>query len=111
MNQTVQFNYQSVVAIAFVVLLIFCSTANTEELKGDPDTLPMYGQPARPRSEAEKKSDEAVIRDNTLRFKTRAAGAVAFAGQAWSALRAKQFDLAMQRFNQSWLMNPKYYGA
>jgi tetratricopeptide (TPR) repeat protein len=111
MNQTVKFNYQSFIAMAFVAVLILCSTAKTDELKGDPDTLPMYGQPAKPRSEAEKKNDEAFIRDNTLRFKTRTAGAVAFAGQAWSSLRAKQLDLAMQRFNQSWLMNPKYYGA
>jgi tetratricopeptide (TPR) repeat protein len=71
----------------------------------------MFGQPKIPRSDAQKSADESFIRDNTLRFKTRSAASVAFAGQGWSALRVKQPDVAMQRFNQAWLMNPKYYGC
>src|SRR5262245_867394 len=68
----------------------------------NPDTLPMFGQPKIARSDAQKSADESFIRDNTLRFKTRAAASVALAGQGWSALRAKLLDVAMQRFNQAW---------
>lgn len=98
------------------VLVLWCGLATlTISIAGEPapnpDTLPTYGQPKIPRSEAQKAADEAFIRDNTLRFKTRPAASSAFAAQGWTALRAKQADLAMQRFNQAWLMNPKYYGA
>jgi tetratricopeptide (TPR) repeat protein len=99
-----------------VVLLLCCGLATftistAGEPAPNPDSLPMYGQPKILRSEAQKAADEAFVRDNTLRFRTRAAGSSVFATQGWTALRAKQLDLAMQRFNQAWLMNAKYYGA
>src|SRR5262245_27813468 len=102
---------KSIIATMFAALFLLFSSAGAGDPSADPDTLPMFGQPAIPRSEARKKSDESFIRDNTLRFKTRPAGAIVFAAQGWTALRAKQLDLAMQRFNQAWLMNPNYYGA
>jgi tetratricopeptide (TPR) repeat protein len=99
----------------FIVLLcglvLWVDLGPAAEVAPNPDTLPMYGQPKIPRSEAQKSADEGFVRDNTLRFRNRAAGSVAFAAQGWTALRAKQVDVAMQRFNQAWLMNPKYYGA
>ena len=73
------------------------------------DKLPMFGQPKVVRSENLKKADEDFIRDSTLRFGSRAAGSNSFATQGWTALRAKQSDVAMQRFNQAWLLNPKNY--
>jgi tetratricopeptide (TPR) repeat protein len=73
------------------------------------DNLPMFGQPKIVRSENQKKSDEAFIRDSTLRFGNRNAASNALAAQAWNAIRAQQPDVAMQRFNQAWLLNPKNY--
>jgi tetratricopeptide (TPR) repeat protein len=99
------------VLTAFAALLVLGSISAAAELNVNPESLPMFGQPKMPRSEAQKGADEAFIRDNTLRFKTRTAGAIALAAQGWSALRARQWEVAMQRFNQAWLMNPKFYGA
>ena len=74
-----------------------------------PDKLPMFGQPGVVRSENLKKADEEFIRNSTLRFGNRNAGSNALAAQGWTAIRAKQPDVAMQRFNQAWLLNPKNY--
>jgi tetratricopeptide (TPR) repeat protein len=105
-----KFYFQHVLVLLWVLFLAVVP-GPAAEVAPNPDTLPMYGQPNIPRSEAQKSADEAFVRDNTLRFKNRAAGSVAFAAQGWAALRAKHLDVAMQRFNQAWLMNPKYYGA
>lgn len=75
------------------------------------DTLPMFGQPKINRSEDQKKSDEAFIRDSTLRFGSRQAGSNTLAAQGWVAARAGQDDVAMRRFNQAWLLNPKNYSV
>ena len=84
-------------------------TAMAGEPAGNSETLPMFGQPKIARSESQKKADEDFIRDNTLRYKTRQAASSAFSVQGWTALRAKQLDVAMSRFNQAWLLNPKNY--
>lgn len=73
------------------------------------DKLPMFGQPKIPRPDNLKKADEEFIRDSTLRFGNRAAGSNALATQGWAAIRAKQPDVAMQRFNHAWLLNPKNF--
>lgn len=75
------------------------------------DTLPMFGQPKIARPDNLKQADEALIRDATFRYKTRQAASSAFAAQGWTAARAGQLDVAMQRFNHAWLLNPKNYGA
>ncbi len=75
----------------------------------EPDKLPMFGQPKIPRPDNLKKADEEFIRDSTLRFGNRAAGSNALATQGWTAIRAKQPDVAMQRFNHAWLLNPKNF--
>jgi tetratricopeptide (TPR) repeat protein len=74
------------------------------------DTLPMFGQPKIARSESLKQADESFIRDATFRYKTRQAASSAFTTQGWSAARSGQLDVAMRRFNQAWLLNPKNYG-
>lgn len=77
----------------------------------NPDKLPMFGQPKIPRPENLKQTDEAFIRDATLRYGSRLAASNTLANQGWTAVRAKQSDLAMQRFNQAWLLNPKNFSA
>jgi tetratricopeptide (TPR) repeat protein len=73
------------------------------------DQLPMFGQPEIVRAEHLKKADEAFIRDATLRFGGRSAGSNALAAKGWAAVRAKRSDLAMQYFNQAWLLDAKNY--
>lgn len=77
----------------------------------NPDRLPMFGQPKIPRPDKLKKADEDFIRDNTLRFGNRMNASNAFATEGWTAARARQADVAMQRFNQAWLLNPKNFRA
>jgi tetratricopeptide (TPR) repeat protein len=102
------FRYAAAVLCSVAVSM---STAMAEEPAGNPETLPMFGQPKIARSESLKKADEDFIRDNTLRYKTRQAASNAFAVQGWSAIRARQPDVAMLRFNQAWLLNAKNYSA
>jgi Flp pilus assembly protein TadD len=75
------------------------------------EKLPMFGQPKIPRPENLKEADEPFIRDSTLRFGSRQAASNALAAQGWAAVRAKQGDMAMQRFNQAWLLNRKNYSV
>lgn len=100
----------SIGALFLSVQILFTAPAFCAD--ADPtDTLPMFGQPKINRSEDLKKSDEAFIRDSTLRFGTRQAGSNTLASQGWAAVRAGQDDVAMRRFNQAWLLNPKNYSV
>jgi Tfp pilus assembly protein PilF len=96
-------------ALCSVMALIPSTMAG--ETVANPETLPMFGQPKNARSESQKQADEVFIRDNTLRYQTRQNASSAFAAQGWQAVRAKQLDTAMLRFNQAWLLNPKNYGV
>jgi tetratricopeptide (TPR) repeat protein len=75
------------------------------------EKLPMFGQPKVTRPQNLKQADEAFIRDSTLRYGNRQAASNALAAQGWAAVRGKQTDLAMQHFNQAWLLNAKNYSA
>jgi Flp pilus assembly protein TadD len=75
------------------------------------DKLPMFGQPKVARPDNLKKADDAFIRDSMLRYGSRTTASNALVEEGWRAVRAKQSDLAMQRFNQAWLLNPKNYRA
>lgn len=99
------------VATGCTLLAPLYSIAMATDLSVNPDSLPMFGQPKIIRPDNLKQADEVFIRDNTLRYQTRQAASNAFATQGWAAVRAKQLDTAMLRFNQAWLMNAKNYGA
>jgi tetratricopeptide (TPR) repeat protein len=73
--------------------------------------LPMYGQPEIARPEDLKKTDEAFIRDATFRFGSRGAASRALSDQGWANVRKGMLDVAMRRFNEAWLLNPKNYQA
>ena len=79
--------------------------------KTDPGSLPMFGQPGITRPENLKKADEDFIRDATLKFGNREAASRSMAAQGWEAIRKRNLSLAMQRFNQSWLLSAKNYQA
>jgi tetratricopeptide (TPR) repeat protein len=70
----------------------------------------MYGQPGIPRPEALRQADEDFIKKATAGF----GGSREAASNAWHAegerfLRELNFDYAMRRYNQSWLLNPNNY--
>ena len=79
--------------------------------KTDAGNLPMYGQPTIVRPENLQNADEDFVRAATLKFGGREAASRAMAAQGWEAIRSRKLDLAMQRFNQSWLLSPKNYQA
>ena len=80
--------------------------------QSDPtEKLPMYGQPGIARPDNLKKNDESLIRDATFRFGNRQAASRALAEQGWASVRKGMFDVAMRRFNEAWLLNPKNYQA
>ena len=90
---------------------VLCFTLGAVPAQTDPNKLPMYGQPGIERPENLRKADEAFVRDSTLKFGTRIAASRAIAAQGWEAVRSRNLDLALERFNQSWLLNPKNYQA
>jgi tetratricopeptide (TPR) repeat protein len=96
-------------------VLIFCTSAHmlwpvtALAQKIDPNGLPMYGQPGITRPENLKRGDDDFVRDATLKYGGREAAARAFVAQGWEAVRSRKLELAMQRFNQSWLLSPKNY--
>lgn len=98
-------------------LFIFCTAVScfsagfslAQQMDGE--KLPMYGQPGIVRPEYLKKVDEGFVRDATLKFGNRLAASRAIAAQGWEAVRNRNPVLAMQRFNQAWLLNPKNYQA
>lgn len=103
------FGFLGILVLGLVMSLT--ALARAAESSDNTDTLPMFGQPKVARSDKQKQADEAFIRDNTLRYKTRQAASMAFATQGWTAVRANQLDAAMVRFNHAWLLNPKNYSA
>jgi tetratricopeptide (TPR) repeat protein len=100
-----------IVAVLYAAACFFLTVGDIGAQGEGADKLPMFGQPKIARPENLKKADEDFIRDSTLRFGNRSAASNALAAQGWTALRAKQSDVAMQRFNQAWLLNPKNYRA
>ena len=97
--------------LAYWVVALLIALNSVHAQSDSSEKLPMFGQPKIPRPENLKQADEAFIRDSTLRYGNRQAASNALAAQGWAAIRAKQPDLAMQRFNQAWLLNSKNYGA
>ena len=98
-----------IAVMVYATVCIFLTVNGAGAQSDGADRMPMFGQPKIVRPENLKKADEDFIRDSTLRFGSRAAGSNALVMQGWTAIRAKQSDAAMQRFNQAWLLNPKNY--
>ena len=97
------------IPFVFWTAILCVSVGFTVAEQIDAEKLPMYGQPGVARPENLKKADEAFVRDATLKLGSRAAASRAMAAQGWAAVRSRNLDLAMERFNQSWLLNPKNY--
>jgi tetratricopeptide (TPR) repeat protein len=109
MKMIVGFRVNSIAELACALVLGVISVSFAGDSTVNPDTLPMFGQPKMARSDAQKASDEIFIRDNVLRYKTKQAASNAYAALGWNAVRGKELDSAMLRFNQAWLLNPKNY--
>ena len=98
-------------AISLIATLCLLPSARASEATVNPNMLPMFGQPKIERTEDLRNADESFVRDNTLRYRSRQAASTAIAAQGWGAVKTKQFETAMLRFNQAWLLNPANYRA
>ena len=69
----------------------------------------MYGQPEIVRPDFLKKADEEFVQEAVTRFGTRENASKAWFSVAEEFMQKSDFDLAMRRYNQSWLLNPNNY--
>ena len=76
------------------------------------DNLPMYGQPAITRPDFLKKADADFVTKATSGFGgDRRVASKAWAEQATRYLEQHNFDYAMRRFNEAWLLDDANYEA
>jgi tetratricopeptide (TPR) repeat protein len=106
-KRTKRFLHLLLLALALTMFRVDGAVAQSDPS----EKLPMYGQPGIARPESLKKIDEDVVRDATFRFGNRQAASRALAEQGWASVRKGMLDIAMRRFNEAWLLNPKNYQA
>ncbi len=73
------------------------------------DNIPMYGQPKILRPDLLKKADEDFIKEVSEKFGDREKASRIWYAQAEKFISEGNLDLAMRRYNQSWLLNPKNF--
>ena len=73
------------------------------------ENLPMYGQPGIVRPDDQKKADAAFARQETTKYGSPGAASRVRVAQGWASLRNGKPELALQQFNQAWLLNSKNY--
>jgi tetratricopeptide (TPR) repeat protein len=73
------------------------------------DNVPMYGQPALQRPEILKKADEDFIKQAGAAAGNRETASKLWFQQAEKFFSERNFDFAMRRYNQSWLLDPNNY--
>jgi tetratricopeptide (TPR) repeat protein len=73
------------------------------------DNVPMYGQPDTERPDSLKEQDEKFIAEAVAGLGSREAASHAWWRQAEEFFARRNLDLAMRRYNQAWLLNPKSF--
>ena len=95
----------SIIFLLLISLSFFASAEDAPRI----DNIPMYGQPEIIRADDLKKADEDFIKKVVEGFGTREAASKAWWAQAEKFMQKQDFDFAMRRYNQSWLLNPNNY--
>ena len=91
-----------------IFLLLISLFANAEDALRV-DNIPMYGQPEIVRPDALKKADEDFVKKVVDGFGPGEAASKAWWAQAEKFMQKLDLDMAMRRYNQSWLLNPNNY--
>jgi tetratricopeptide (TPR) repeat protein len=73
----------------------------------NPESLPMFGQPAIVRPDELKKADEAFIKDAIAKHGNRTVASIAASAQGWASFRSGNSASALRHFNEGWLLSPK----
>lgn len=105
----IKFSGSRVVGILAVWALCVLPVAAAQEL--NPESLPMFGQPAIKRPEDLKKADDLFIKAVVAKYGDRDAASSAAVAQGWSAIRSGKPATAMRYFNEGWLLSPDNPGA
>ena len=93
-----------------VLLIVFSSVAGCGSTGGvNNDTIPMYGQPEIDRPAFLKEADEKFIKTAVDDIGSRKKASKAWWLQGEKFFIQGKLDDAMQKYNQSWLLNPDNY--
>jgi len=99
------------VSILTVWALCILPTAAPAAQETNPDTLPMFGQPAITRPDDLKKADEVFIKNAVAKHGNRTAATFATLAQGWASLRSGKSAMALRHFNEGWLLSPDNPGV
>jgi Flp pilus assembly protein TadD len=92
-------------AAGAVVFWALCAVPLAAAQESNPDSLPMFGQPAVKRPDDMKKADELFIKNAVTKYGDRVAASDAAVAQGWSSVRAGKPATAMRHFNEGWLLS------
>ncbi len=99
---------QSLKTILFLSVLIViagCGSSGGVRI----DNIPMYGQPEIPRPAELQQADRAFIASVERGLGSREDASEVWWAQGERFMNEGNFDFAMRRYNQSWLLNPNNY--
>lgn len=96
--------------LIFCVATVFAPRSIFSAQKNLGDGIPLTGQP-NGGGKGPNDSDETFIKEAIARFGGRRAASQALALQGWSSIRESRVDLAVRRFNEARLLDPKNYQA
>ena len=91
----------------FVFLALIIGVATPIQAEERIDEVPMYGGINRNAVPELKAGDEKFISDVTTQFGSRERASVLWVNQGYKFYNQDQLGMAMRRFNQAWLLNPK----
>ena len=96
--------------LAFWALCILPVAAPATQ-ETNPDTLPMFGQPAITRPDDLKKADEVFVKNAVAKHGNRTAASIAALAQGWASIRSRKSAMALRHFNEGWLLSPENPGV
>ena len=96
-----------VVIVSSLVLAVLAGCASSPVIRVD--NIPMYGQPFIERSKQQINADLEFITSATENHASREQASQAWWAQGETFMSEGNLDYAMQRYNQSWLLNPDNY--
>ncbi len=69
----------------------------------------MYGKAKKTQQQLD--ADKKFIEESVKLAGSREAAAKFTAARGWQHLKKREIEIAMQRFNQAWLLDPNFYGT
>jgi tetratricopeptide (TPR) repeat protein len=95
------------IILLLTLLLVGCVVVQNDPRLRSIDQVPMYGGMDRQSVPELKKADEAFIESVSSAFGGRERAAKRWVDQAFAFYNHGDLDMAMKRFNQAWLLDPK----